>query len=306
MAQRPIWRGHLRLALVTCPVALYAANHDRGSLHFNLINPKTGNRIRMITQDAETGDELSRRDLVKGYEFKKDTYLVLTDEDFDTARVESSSVIKIDKFVETDSIDPIYFDASYYVGPDGDAGIDVYAVLRDAIASTGMAALARVVIARRERAICLVPMENGLVAHTLHEERDLNDADDVFKEIPDAKPDAEMIALAKQLIARQKGEYAPADIEDRYEARLREVIAAKLKGAGVEPLEDEEPDRSNVIDLMSALKRSLGQEEASKDTKAKSGGPPKGRGKSQSSPAAESARAKTPKPGRKTQKAKRA
>jgi DNA end-binding protein Ku len=274
MAQRPIWRGHLRLALVSCPIALYAANHDRGSLHFNLINPETGNRIRMITQDAETGDELPRRDLAKGYEFKKDTYLVLTDEDFESARVESSSVIKIDKFIETSSLDPIYFDASYYIGPDGDAGTDVYVVLRDAIASTGMAALARVVIARRERAICVMPMEKGLVAHTLHEERDLNDAADIFREIPSTKPDAEMIALAKQLIARQKGQYEPADIEDRYEARLREVIAAKLKGAGVEPIEDEETDRSNVIDLMGALKRSLGQSEAPKDAKAKSNSRP--------------------------------
>jgi len=269
MAQRPLWRGHLRLALVTCPVALYAANHDRGSLHFNLINPKTGNRIRMITQDAETGDELSRSDLVKGYEFKKDTYVVLTDEDFESARVESSSVIKIEKFVEISSIDPIYFDASYYAGPDGDAGTDVYAVLRDAIASTGMAALARVVIARRERAICLMPMRKGLVAHTLHEERDLNDASDVFRGIPDGKPDAEMVALAKQLIARQKGQYEPADIEDRYEARLRDVIAAKLKGAGVEPIEEEEPDRSNVIDLMSILKESLSHTKSGKGKPAK-------------------------------------
>src|ERR1700689_4287586 len=101
MEARPIWRGHLRLALVSCPVALYNARHDRAGIKFNLINPKTGNRIRMITQDAETGDELARRDLVKGYEFKKDTYVVLTDEDFESARVESSSVIKIDKFVET-------------------------------------------------------------------------------------------------------------------------------------------------------------------------------------------------------------
>jgi DNA end-binding protein Ku len=93
MAQRPIWRGYLQLALVTCPVAMYAANHDRGPLHFNLINPKTGNRIRMITQDAETGDELSRKDLVKGYEFKKDTYVVLSDEDFESARVEATGPI---------------------------------------------------------------------------------------------------------------------------------------------------------------------------------------------------------------------
>jgi DNA end-binding protein Ku len=280
MAQRPIWRGYLQLALVTCPVAMYAANHDRGSLHFNLINPKTGNRIRMITQDAETGDELTRKDLVKGYEFKKDTYVVLTDEDFESARVESSSTIKVDKFVDIASIDPIYFDASYYLAPDGKAGKDVYAVLRDAIASTGKMALARVVIARRERAVGIIPMGPGLVAHTLHEERDLNNARDVFDDLPTGKSDPEMVKLATQLIERQTGEYDPADVEDRYEARLRDVIDAKLKGEGIEVMADEEPDRGNVIDLMSALRKSLGKDnEAPSDEKpsapAKKGSAPK-------------------------------
>jgi DNA end-binding protein Ku len=260
MAQRPIWRGHLRLALVSCPIALFSANHDRGSLHFHLINPKTGNRIRMVTQDAETDEELSRQDLEKGYEFKKDTYLILSEEDFESVRVESSSTIKIDKFVDTGSVDPIYFDASYYVAPDGDAGRDVYAVLRDAIASTGKMALARVVIARRERAIGLLPMGKGLVAHTLHEERDLNSPADLFDGLPSGKSDPEMVKLAKQLIDRQTGEYDPADVEDRYETRLRAVIDAKLKGEGIEMADEEEPDRGNVIDLMAALKRSLGQE----------------------------------------------
>jgi DNA end-binding protein Ku len=272
MPSRPIWRGHLRLALVTCPVALYSANHDRGSLHFNLINPKTGNRIKMITQDSETEDELSRKDLVKGYEYKKDHYLTLTEDDFESARVESSSTIKVDKFVKVSSIDPVYFDASYYMGPDGDAGKDVYAVLRDAIASTGMMALARVVISRRERAIGILPMGKGLVAHTLHEERDLNPAADIFDDLPGTKSDPEMVKLATQLIERQAGKYDPADVEDRYEARLREVIDAKLKGEGVEPLEDDEPDRGNVIDLMAALRRSLGQED---EGPAKKGAAPK-------------------------------
>lgn len=266
MAQRPIWRGYLRLALVTCPVALYAANHDRGSLHFNLINPKTGNRIRMVTEDAETGDELSRRDLVKGYEFKKDTFVIVTDEDFENARVESSGTIVIDKFVDIGSVDPIYYDASYYLAPDGKAGRDVYAVLRDAIKSTGKMALARVVIARRERAIGIVPMENGLVAHTLHEERELNNPAEVFDDVPTGKSDPEMVRLATQLIERQTGRYDPADVEDRYEARLREIIDAKLKGEGFAPVEDAEPtDRGNVIDLMAALKQSLGRNEAKDD-----------------------------------------
>jgi DNA end-binding protein Ku len=259
MAQRPIWRGYLQVALVTCPVAMYAANHDRGSLHFNLINPKTGNRIRMITQDSQTEEELSRKDLVKGYEFKKDTYILLTDEDFESARVESSSTIKVDKFVDIASVDPIYFDASYYLAPDGKAGKDVYAVLREAIGGTGKMALARVVIARRERAVGILPMGPGLVAHTLHEERDLNSARDVFDDLPSGGSDPEMVKLAKQLIERQAGSYNPADVEDRYEARLREVIDAKLKGEGIEALDEDEPDRGNVIDLMSALRKSLGK-----------------------------------------------
>src|ERR1700744_1041321 len=109
MAQRPVWRGQLRFALVSWPVALFTANHDRSNIKFNLINPETGNRIRMLTVDAETGKELERRNLVKGYEFKKNTYVLLNDEDFESVKVESSSVINIEKFVDTESIDPVYY-----------------------------------------------------------------------------------------------------------------------------------------------------------------------------------------------------
>ncbi len=259
MPQRPIWRGNLRLALVSCPIALYSANHDRGSLHFNLINPKTGNRINMITQDAETKQQVSRGELVKGFEFKKGSYIIISDEDFERARIESSSTVKIEKFVDAGSIDPIYFDASYYVAPDGAAGEDVYVVLRDAIASTGKVALSRVVIARREHPIAIMPMGKGLVIHTLHEDRDLNDYSSLFDHLPSGKPDPDMVQLATQLIDRQTGRYDPADVEDRYETRLRAVIDAKMKGEGVEPEAAEETDRSNVVDLMSALRKSLGQ-----------------------------------------------
>jgi DNA end-binding protein Ku len=143
MPARPIWRGHLRLALVSCPVALWNARHDRTAIRFNMINPETGNRIRMVTQDAETGKELERRNLVKGYEFRKNQYLLLTDEDLDSVKVESSSVMTVEKFVDTDSIDPVYYDAAYFLAPDGDAGRDVYAVLREAIAKTGKTARRR-------------------------------------------------------------------------------------------------------------------------------------------------------------------
>jgi DNA end-binding protein Ku len=261
VAQRPIWRGHLRLALVSCPVALYTAKHERSAIRFNMINPETGNRIRMVTLDAETDQELERRNLVKGYEFKKDTYLIITDEDLASVRVESSAVMAVEKFVDAASVDPIYYDNSYYLAPDGKAGLDVYAVLREAIEKTGKLALTRVVIAQRERTLALRVVAGGVAAHTLSEERDLNDSKALFEDAADIKPDAEMVALAVELIKRQSGKYDPADLEDRYEARLREMIDAKLKGEGVEAPEAE-PAQSNVIDIMAALKASLGQEPA--------------------------------------------
>jgi DNA end-binding protein Ku len=269
MAPRPIWRGHLRLALVSCPVALYNAKHDRGTIRFHLINPETGNRIQMITQDAETEKPLSRRDLVKGYEFKKNTYLLLTDDDFNSVKVESSETMTVEKFVEADSIDAIYYDASYYVVPDGQAGRDVYAVLLEAIEKTGRVALSRVVIGQRERTIALRPMQGGLVAHTLFEQRDVNDANSMFEDIAGMKTDPEMVKLATQLIDRQTGRYDPADLEDRYETRLREMIDAKLKGEGLQEEAAPEPARTNVIDLMAALKRSLGDDAAAAKVESK-------------------------------------
>jgi len=259
MPARPIWRGHLRLALVSSPVALWNAKHERSAIRFNLINPKTGNRIKMTTVDAGTDDELQRRDLVKGYEFQKDRYLLLTDDDFDSVKVESSSVMAIEKFVEVNSIDPIYYASSYYLAPDGEAGRDVYAVLHQAIEETGRVALARVVIGQRERTIAVRAMPGGLVAHTLDETRDINDAQSILGDAAKVKTDPEMVALAKQLIDRQTTKYDPSDLEDRYETRLRDMIDAKLKGEGIDLSEPAEPERTNVIDLMAALKKSLGE-----------------------------------------------
>ena len=270
MPARPIWRGHLRLALVSCPVALWNARHDRASIRFNMINPDTGNRIKMVTQDAETGKELGRRDLVKGYEFKKDHYLLLKEVDFDSVKVESSSVMTVEKFVDTASIDPVYYDAAYFLAPDGEAGRDVYAVLREAIAKTGKTALSRLVISQRERTIALRPTGDGLMAHTLYEDRDLNSSHDLFDGLGGIKTDPEMVQLATQLVQRQTGQYDSADLEDRYETRLRAMIDAKLKGEGIDLEADvSEVSTSNVIDLMAALKKSLGQSPADKPVQPK-------------------------------------
>ena len=248
------------MALVSCPVALFNAKTDRATIRFNLINPKTGNRIMMLTVDAETDDEVARRDLMKGYEFTKGRYLLLSDDDLNSVKVESSSTMNIEKFVNIGSIDPVYYSSSYYLAPDGDAGRDVYAVLHRAMEETGRVALARVVIGQRERTIAVLATDDGLVAHTLDERRDINDAESIFGDAAEVKTDAEMVALAKQLIDRQTTTYDPLDLEDRYETRLRQMIDAKLKGEGIDLIAPAEPADTNVVDLMAALKKSLSQE----------------------------------------------
>jgi len=259
MAQRPVLRGHLRLALVSCPVALYSAKHDRGGIKFNLINPETGNRIRMLTVDGETEKPVERRNLVKGYEFRKNTYLLLSSEDLDSVKVESSEVMNVEKFVDAHSIDPLYYDSGYYLAPDGSAGRDVYQILREAIGRTGRVALSRVVIGQRERVIALRLYEKGIAAHTLHEQSDLNDASGLFD---DPVPvDEEMVKLATQLVDRQTGAYVASDIEDRYETRLRAMIDAKLKGEGIDVETAPAPAATNVIDLMAALRKSIAESE---------------------------------------------
>ncbi len=266
MADRPIWRGQLRLALVSCPVALYSVRQPGESLHFHFINPDTGNRIRTVTQDSETDAELSRKDLRRGFEFKKDHYVLLDDADFEKARIDSSSVLSIDKFVRSDAIDPVYYDSSYYLVPDGsgrDAADDVFVVLRAAIAETGRVALSRLVIARRERAVALMPMGKGIVLHTLHDTREITAPDALFADIADAPPDREMVALAVQLVDRQTKAFDPSDMEDRYEARLRAVIDAKLAGEDLSAPEPEE-EPGNVVDLVAALRKSLGEDNAPK------------------------------------------
>jgi DNA end-binding protein Ku len=264
MATPAVWRGHLRLALLRCPIALHAVMRTRGELHFHFINPKTGHRVRMVTLDSETDEPAAHRDLVKGYEFAKNRYVLLDDEDYEQARIETSSAMTVGQFVDRGSIDPIWFDASYYVVPDGQAAQDVFVVLRDALRESGRAALSHVVVERRERAVAILPMGKCMVCHTRHGPSDLNDAKSLFGAMPPRASNAEMVRLAEQLIERQIGTFAPDDTEDRYERQLREVIEAKLHGQGTTPHAAEAPIRDNGMGLMAALKASLKLTESGK------------------------------------------
>jgi len=252
---RPLWRGHLKLSLVSCPVAIYNAITASDDIRLNMINPETGNRIRMKTVDAETGEDVERSETVKGYEFQKDRYVTLSNEELDELKVESSSVMDIEQFVPRDALDPRYYDHFYYVIPDGEAGEEAYAVIREAMNKSSTFAITRAVISRKERVIALRPCTKGLMGYGLREETDIRDTDAFFDDIEDVSIDKDMLSIAMQLVEKKTSEFDPSKFEDRYEARLRQLIDAKTKGI---ELEDEpEIEVPNVVNLMDALQRSL-------------------------------------------------
>lgn len=256
MAPRPTWQGHLRLSLVTCPVALYTATNPGGEVRFNLLHPKTHNRIRMVATDPDLGP-VERADLVKGYEVEKDRYVIVTPEEIESVRLESTRTIDIEHFVDVADIDRLYWDNPYFLVPDGKLAVEAYSVIRDAMAGAKRIALGRVVMHTRERLLAIEPRGKGLVAYSLRAFDEVRDPADLFDDIPAKKADPSMIAIARKIIEQQDGPFEPKDFKDRYEEALRDLIKRKEKGGKTKvataPVED-----TNVVDLMEALRKSLG------------------------------------------------
>jgi DNA end-binding protein Ku len=254
MAFRPSWQGHLKLSLVTCPVALYTATNSGGDVHFNLINPKTNNRIKMITTDPDTGP-IERSELVKGYEVSKGEYILLTDEEIKSVKLESTKTIDIERFVPGDEIDRIYWDNPYYLAPDGKLAQEAFGVIRTALEKSGQIALGRIVMATRERILALEPRGKGILAYTIRSDAEVRQPDEIFSGISDAAADPAMISIAQKIIEQQEGPFDPSQFVDRYEEALKALIEDKKKGH--KPAKVAEPDDTNVVDLMAALRASL-------------------------------------------------
>jgi DNA end-binding protein Ku len=255
MAARPTWQGHLKLSLVTCPVALYTATSSASHVSFHLINPETNNRIRMVPTDPDTGP-VERSDLVKGYEVSKDEYVLFDDTDFDKVRLESTKTISIDQFVDESDIDRLYWDDPFYVVPEKGVGVEAFAVIRDTMKAAGKIALGCLVLRNRERQIALEVRGKGLVAYTLRPHEEVRDAADYFDDIPTVKADKDMVDIATRIIAQKEAEFDSSEFRDRYDEALKEMIKAKQKG-GKGLVEAPEPDDTNVVDLMAALRASL-------------------------------------------------
>jgi len=265
LSRRPAWQGQLRLSLVSCPVALYGATSRTADISFHLLNPETNNRIRMIPTDPDTGP-VERADLVKGYEISKNHYVVLSNDELQAVKLESTRTIEIERFVDERDIDRLYWNDPYYLLPDEKGGAEAYGVIREALRAAGRIALGRVVMHTRERLVALEPRDKGILVYTLRMADEVIPAKDAFADISSAKADPKMVEIARKIIEQQEGDFEPGKFHDRYEAALKELIRRKQKGEKLVTAEPVEQD--NVIDLMAALKKSLKTEGSSGKRKA--------------------------------------
>jgi DNA end-binding protein Ku len=276
MAPRASWKGYLKLSLVSCPVRLHPATSAKDRISFNQLHKDTYNRINMKPVDPELG-LVERSDLVKGYEYEAKQYVIIEDSDLDSVRIESNHTINIEAFVDADSVDVIYQETPYYLAPDGAMAEETFVVLREALRRSGKLAIGRLVLSSRERVITISPRETGMFVSTLRNPNEVRGTAEYFGNIPVGNPDPEMLALAEQLIEQKTTEFDPKNYEDRYEVALMQMIREKLKGH--KPIVAAAPERSNVINLMDALKASLSQQKPPAKSKTKTGAAAKAPGK---------------------------
>jgi DNA end-binding protein Ku len=256
MAPRANWKGFLRLSLVTCPVALYPATSESEKISFNQLNRQTGHRIKYLKVDADTGEEVPNEDIVKGYQFEKDQFIEVSKEELEEIALESTRTIEIDEFVHKTDIDPRYLIRPYYIRPDGKVGHDAFAVIRETIREMDKVAIGRVVLTNREHIIALEPMDKGLVGTLLRYPYEVRSEQEYFDEIQDVKVTKDMLDLARHIVNQKAGSFEPEKFEDHYESALIELINQKRAGKPIVP--KDRPKGENVVDLMDALRKSVG------------------------------------------------
>ena len=256
MAPRANWKGFLRLSLVTCPVALYPATSESEKISFNQLNRQTGHRIKYLKVDSDTGDEVANEDIVRGYALDKETFIEVSKEELDELALESTRTIEIDEFVEKQEIDPRYLIRPYYLRPDGKVGHDAFAVIRETIRNMNKVAIGRVVLTNREHIIALEPLDKGLMGTLLRYPYEVRDPKEYFDEIQDVKVTKDMLDLARHIVDQKSGSFEPDKFEDQYETALVDLINQKRAGKPIVP--KDRPKGENVVDLMDALRKSVG------------------------------------------------
>src|ERR687884_530112 len=269
MAARAIWRGQIRLALVSIPVELFPATRSGASIQFHQVHEPTGKRIKYEKVVPGIGP-VDRDEIVKGYEVSKGHYILLDPEEIDSVKLESRKTLDLVQFVDEDEIDPTYFEKPYYVVPADDLAEEAYVVLRDALKAAKKVGVGQLAMRGQEYMVALKPCGRGLLLETLRYADEVNKSSGFFRDIGDHKPDPDLLDMASMLIERKAGDFNPSEFHNRYVDALRELVEEKEKKRGeriiqVPDADAPPPKGSNVIDLMAALKKSLGEEKRGKE-----------------------------------------
>lgn len=256
---RAYWKGFLRLSLVSIGVEIYNAVESKGEISFRQIHKPSGRRVNYEKVVQGIG-KIETADIVKGYEVDKDTYITLDPEEIDALKLDSKKTIDLAQFVDAKEIDYRYFERPYFVVPQDEMSGEGYVVIRDALRKTGKVGLAQVTIAGREWLVAIAPLEDGLVMEMLRYVDELREPADYFDTVPTSKPDKEMIDLAVQLITKKSSPFDAGKFEDHYQTALKQLVQDKVKGRKIiAPHEEARGKGGNVVDLMEALKKSVGQ-----------------------------------------------
>ncbi|WP_295846819.1 Ku protein [Tardiphaga sp.] len=268
---RAYWKGSLKLSLVSCPVVLYPASTSVDKTRFHMINTETGNRLKQQMVDSETGDVVEKEQKGRGYEIAKGEYIPIEKEELAAVRIDSNHTIDIDSFVPRDEIDRRFLNNPYYIAPDGKAGLDAFAVIRDAMKDQQRVALARIVLTNREHIIAIEPLGKGLLGTTLRYAAEVRDEEDYFEDIKSPKISKDMVDLAVHILDSKASHFDASKFKDEYEDALKALVRSKASGKEVRIKKKEKSD--NVISLMDALQQSLKGGKTAKTATAKRAAP---------------------------------
>lgn len=261
MAPRANWKGYLKVGELSCQVALYTAASTSDRVSFHIINRDTGHRVHRQMVDVDTGREVDKDDIVKGYEVASGEYVILEPDEIKSAVPESDKTLNLEAFIPCGDVDTIFLDRPYYLAPADKAAADVYALIREGLQEKNVAALARTVLFRRLRTLLIRPTDDGLTASTLNFDYEVRSAKEVFSDIATFKIEGEMLDLAKHIIGTKKGEFDPTQFDDRYETALAELIKAKIEGRKLP--KKTKPEVKKVSNLLDALRESAGAKASS-------------------------------------------
>ena len=260
MAARPYWKGQIRLALVSIPVEIYSATRSGATIAFNQIHEPSGQRIKYEKVVPGIGP-VDVDEIVKGFEYAKGEYVLLDDDEIEGVKLESKKTLELTQFVDSHDIDAIYFEKPYYVVPADDLAEEAFIVLREALRRTRKIGLGQLAMRGREYVVSIKACGRGMVMETLRYADEVNKATGYFREIGDTDPDEELLDLATTLIDKKTGKFDAREFHDRYADALKELIERKKKGKTLNIESDDKGSDSrgsNVVDLMAALKNSLG------------------------------------------------